>query len=162
MPQETCTGQPDLNGRPPVMPEDGTENASLAAPTEQTLGLTPREFEPLPLGQIRPAGWLRAQLQIQADGLTGHLHELWPDVARSQWIGGDVEGWERGPYWLDGLIPLAHLLDDRRLLDVAGHWVDCILASQRPDGWLGPVHDARFGYPYDPWPLFIVLKALTQ
>ena len=124
--------------------------------------LFPRAFEPLPLGQVRPAGWLRDQLRIQADGLTGHLHEFWPDVARSRWIGGDVEGWERGPYWLDGLIPLAHLLDDRRLKDVAGFWVDRILASQQTDGWLGPIHDARFGYPYDPWPLFVVLKALTQ
>jgi hypothetical protein len=109
-------------------------------------GLAPRAFEPLPLGQIRPAGWLRDQLQIQANGLTGHLHEFWPDVARSQWIGGDVEGWERGPYWLDGLIPLATLLDDARPRATADYWVERILASQRPDGWLGPVHDPRYGY----------------
>jgi hypothetical protein len=124
--------------------------------------LHPSAFEPLPLGQVRPAGWLKDQLQIQANGLTGHLADFWPDVARSQWIGGDAEGWERGPYWLDGLIPLATLLDDARLKSLAAFWVDKILASQRPDGWLGPVHDARFGYPYDPWPLFIVMKALTQ
>jgi hypothetical protein len=124
--------------------------------------LLPRAFVPLPLGQVQPAGWLRDQLQIQADGLTGHLADFWPDVARSQWIGGDAEGWERGPYWLDGLIPLAVLLNDARLASLAGFWVDQILASQRPDGWLGPVHDTRFGYPYDPWPLFIVLKALSQ
>lgn len=124
--------------------------------------LHPWALEPLPLGQVRPAGWLKDQLQTQADGLTGHLADFWPDVARSQWIGGDAEGWERGPYWLDGLIPLATLLDDARLTSLAAFWVDKILASQRPDGWLGPVHDTRFGYPYDPWPLFIVLKALTQ
>src|SRR5438067_2285318 len=121
-----------------------------------------RPFEPLPLGQVKPSGWLLDQLQIQAEGLTGHLDEFWPDVARSQWIGGDVEGWERGPYWLDGLIPLAVLLDSPSLRAKADHWVNCILASQQADGWLGPTHDARFGYPYDPWPLFIVLKALTQ
>jgi len=110
--------------------------------------LLPRAFEPLALGQVRPAGWLRDQLLIQADGLTGHLADFWPDVARSQWIGGDAEGWERGPYWLDGLIPLAVLIDDARLKGLAGFWVDQILASQRPDGWLGPFHDARFGYPF--------------
>jgi hypothetical protein len=129
------------------------------APSDR-LGVRP--FEPLPLGQVKPAGWLLDQLQIQANGLTGHLDEFWPDVARSQWIGGDVEGWERGPYWLDGLIPLAVLLDNPTLRAKADRWVDCILASQHADGWLGPIHDARFGYPYDPWPLFIVLKALTQ
>src|SRR6266536_6171310 len=126
------------------------------------VGLRARPFEPLPLGQVRPSGWLLDQLQIQAEGLTGHLDELWPDVARSRWIGGDVEGWERGPYWLDGLVPLAFLLDSAALRAKADHWVECILASQQADGWFGPVHDARFGYPYDPWPLFIVLKALTQ
>jgi hypothetical protein len=135
-----------------VRPPDATRHEDLA----------PRAFEPLPLGQVRPTGWLRDQLQIQADGLSGHLHEFWPDVARSQWIGGDVEGWERGPYWLDGLIPLATLLDDARLRATADHWVERILASQQPDGWLGPIHDTRYGYPYDPWPLFIVLKVLTQ
>jgi uncharacterized protein len=121
-----------------------------------------RPFEPLPLGEVRPAGWLLDQLQFQAEGLTGHLDEFWPDVARSQWIGGDVEGWERGPYWLDGLVPLAVLLGSPTLRAKADHWVDRILASQHADGWLGPVHDVRFGYPHDPWPLFIVLKALTQ
>jgi hypothetical protein len=125
-------------------------------------GLPPRSFEPLPLGQVRPAGWLRTQLQIQADGLSGHLPDFWPDVARSRWIGGDAEGWERGPYWLDGLVPLAFLLDDPQLTSLAELWVDRILASQQPDGWLGPVHDERYGYPYDPWPLFVVLKALAQ
>ncbi len=111
---------------------------------------------------MKPAGWLRTQLQIQADGLTGHLPDFWPDVARSRWIGGDAEGWERGPYWLDGLVPLAFQIDDARLTALADLWVDRILASQREDGWLGPVHDARFGYAYDPWPLFIVMKALSQ
>src|SRR5437868_10501219 len=99
--------------------------------------LPARPFEPLSLGQVRPAGWLLDQLQIQAEGLTGHLDEFWPDVAQSQWIGGDVEGWERGPYWLDGLIPLAVLLDSSSLRARADRWVDCILASQQPDGWLG-------------------------
>ena len=56
---------------------------------------------PLRLGDITPGGWLRKQLRLQAGGLTGHLDEFWPDIARSQWIGGDAEGWERGPYWCE-------------------------------------------------------------
>jgi len=72
-------------------------------------------FLPLPLRSIGPRGWLRAQLRLQADGLTGHLDEFWLSVKDSRWIGGQSEGWERGPYWLDGLIPLAFLLDDDAL-----------------------------------------------
>src|SRR5688572_2582811 len=103
---------------------------NLASSTRVQRGLLSRAFEPLPIAAVRPAGWLRTQLRIQADGLTGHLPDFWPDVARSQWIGGDAEGWERGPYWLDGLVPLAFQLDDARLKTLADLWVDRILASQ--------------------------------
>ena len=125
-------------------------------------GLIDKCFSPLPPGRIRPTGWLRNQLRIQADGLSGHLDEFWPDVADSQWIGGKAEGWERGPYWLDGIVPLAFLIDDAKLKGKARHWIDSILRLQHDDGWLGPTHDATYGYSYDPWPAFVVLKAFTQ
>ena len=135
----------------------------MAPPTSPN-HLLPLAFQPLPLGAIRPTGWLQQQLRIQANGLSGHLDEFWPDVARSAWIGGDAEGWERGPYWLDGVVPLAFLLEDERLIAKARHWVEYILDHQHPDGWLGPLLDDRVGqgYAYDPWPVFILLKALTQ
>jgi len=66
-----------------------------------------------PPGSIRPEGWLHRQLRLQADGLSGHLDEFWPDVGQSQWFGGKAEGWERAPYWLDGVIPLAWILGTR-------------------------------------------------
>jgi DUF1680 family protein len=119
-------------------------------------------YDPLPPGHIRPSGWLLQQLQIQADGLVGHLDECWPDVAQSGWIGGTAESWERGPYWLDGMVPLAFLLDDASLKAKVVHWIDAILSTQREDGWLGPRHDPQYGYPDDPWPVSIVAKALTQ
>ncbi len=65
-----------------------------------------------PASELKPRGWLRRQLEIQAGGLAGNLDKVWRDVRDSKWIGGDAEGWERVPYWLDGFIPLAYLLDD--------------------------------------------------
>jgi DUF1680 family protein len=127
--------------------------------------LAPLAFRPLSLGSIRPAGWLLNQLRIQADGLSGHLDEFWPDVADSGWIGGKAEGWERGPYWLDGVTPLAFLLDDERLKAKVHRWMDDILTHQHADGWLGPIKDAAYGdryQAYDPWPVFVALKAMTQ
>ena len=47
------------------------------------------KYTQLTARQIRPEGWLARQLRIQADGLSGHLDLLWPDVRESRWIGGD-------------------------------------------------------------------------
>ena len=111
----------------------------------------------LPVGSIRPRGWLKRQLEIQATGLTGHLHEIWPDVGpTSGWLGGDGESWERGPYFLDGLVPLAWLLDDARLKETAKKFIDWTLDHQQPDGWIGPRKNT------DWWPNFVILKVLTQ
>jgi hypothetical protein len=131
--------------------------------------LAPLAFKPLPLGSIRPAGWLLDQLRLQGGGLSGHLDEFWPDVKDSGWRGGNAEGWERAPYWLDGFIPLAFLTDDARLKAKAKDWVDAILERAQPDGWLGPEQgNGATGSnnppnePRDPWPQFIILKALSQ
>jgi len=116
------------------------------------------------MGSIRPAGWLRDQLRTQASGLSGYLDEFWPDVRDSGWIGGAAEGWERGPYWLDGLVPMAAAVASPELLGKVDRWVTYIMDHQAADGWLGPEQDTATGRyeRRDPWPLFIVLKALTQ
>ena len=69
----------------------------------------------LPLGTVKPAGWLKMQLENQAAGLTGNIDDFWPDLVNSSWRGGNGEAWERGPYFLDGLVPLAYLLNDEIL-----------------------------------------------
>lgn len=140
---------------------DGGVRGEEPPPTAGTAAAAPR-FEPLPLGSIKPAGWLREQLRIQADGLGGHLDEFWPDIKDSAWFGGKAEGWERVPYWLDGLVPLAYLLDDPAPRGKVKTAIGYILDHQQPDGWLGPIGDAQKHKPYDVWPLFPLLKALTQ
>ncbi len=110
-------------------------------------------------GEIEPAGWLKRQLQVQAEGLSGHLDKVWPDVRDSAWIGGDREGWERVPYWLDGFIPLAYLLRDEDLIGRARRYVEAIMASQQPDGWICPCKKEKRDR-YDVWAVFIICKAL--
>jgi hypothetical protein len=124
--------------------------------------LTEPAFRPLPLGSIAPAGWLRRQLRIQAEGLSGHLDEFWPDVGQSQWFGGQAEGWERAPYWLDGVIPLAWLLDDERLKTKVSRYVDYIVAHQRDDGWFSPYPLDAVSKRYDMWAILLANKMLVQ
>ncbi len=119
--------------------------------------LRPTAFLDLPPGAIEPRGWLRDQLEIQAEGLSGHLDEFWPDVgAQSGWLGGSGESWERGPYYLDGLLPLAYLLKDERLIAKTQPWIEWALASQGKNGQFGPRINE------DWWSRMIMLKVLTQ
>ncbi len=60
------------------------------------------------------------------------------------------------------MVPLAYLLDDAALKAKVKKSIDYILDHQQPDGWLGPVGDSQKHKPYDVWPLFPLLKALTQ
>ena len=109
---------------------------------------------------IRPEGWLRRQLEIQARGLSGHLHKVWPDVRDSAWIGGSCEGWERVPYWLDGLIPLAHLLDDPELIETANLYIRSIIDRQQEDGWICPCKKEERAA-YDAWAVLLIGKVLA-
>lgn len=92
----------------------------------------------LPIGSIKPKGWLHEMLVRQKNGATGHMDTLYPLVMgdRNGWLGGDGDQWERGPYWIDGLLPLAYILDDKELKDKVKPWVEWILGSQREDGFL--------------------------
>ncbi len=110
--------------------------------------------------ELKPTGWLHRQLRIQADGLSGNLDKIWPDIRDSAWIGGDRDGWERVPYWLDGFIPLAWLLDDEDMKARAKRYVDGILDRQCADGWICPCSkEARKDY--DVWAYQLVCKVLA-
>lgn len=110
--------------------------------------------------EIRPEGWLKQQLRIQAQGLSGNLDKIWPDVRDSAWIGGDREGWERVPYWLDGFIPLGYLLEDPDMIARGKKYIDAIVAAQQPDGWICPCEPEKRAA-YDTWAVQLISKVLT-
>lgn len=110
--------------------------------------------------EIRPSGWLKQQLEIQAKGLSGNLDKVWRDVRDSAWIGGDAEGWERVPYWLDGFIPLAYLLENEDMIARAKKYIDAIVSFQQPDGWICPCKSEEIST-YDTWAVLLIGKVLT-
>lgn len=110
--------------------------------------------------KIIPQGWFRQQLEIQAKGLSGNLDKFWPDIKDSAWIGGEREGWERVPYWLDGFIPLAWLLEDDDMKSRADKYICAILDRQKEDGWICPGNDED-RKTYDVWAVFLIGKVFT-
>lgn len=132
--------------------------------------LVHKPYMELPLGAVRPDGWLRDQLNRQATGLTGHLDEAVPNIMgdRNGWLGGDGDKWERGPYWIDGLVPLAYILDDDALKAKAQRWIEWTLASQQESGFFGPSEDLpnvdglQRDRTHDWWPRIVVLKFMQQ
>ena len=127
-------------------------------------------FAELPLGAIKPRGWLLDQLERQRDGMTGHLDSLYAIVVGDDnaWIGGEGDTWERGPYWIDGLLPLAYLLDDEALIAKALRWTEAMLSSAREDGYFGNavsrpyIEGLQRGMAEDWWPKMVALKILKQ
>ena len=118
--------------------------------------LSANAYIKLPLGTVKPSGWLKSQLEAQASGLTGNIDDFWPDLVNSSWRGGKGEAWERGPYFLDGLVPLAYQLDDKKLIEKVKVWIEPILASSIDSGWYGPAKNR------DRWPLAVANKVLMQ
>ncbi len=153
-----------------------TVAAQSPGPVFNRAPLADKPYTELPLGSIRPEGWLRDELERMAAGMSGHLDEWYPEVCgeRNAWLGGDGDTWERGPYWIDGLYPLARLLENDTLLEKTKPWIEWTLANQRDNGQIGPYETrdedrtrpapqgAQVHKPDDWWPRMVMLKILQQ
>ncbi|MEF8846387.1 MAG: beta-L-arabinofuranosidase domain-containing protein [Bacteroidales bacterium] len=150
---------------------DEGENGDKAVYTNNQSPLRENPYIELPLGSVKARGWLKEMLIRQKEGSTGHMDELYPKVMGESngWLGGNGDQWERGPYWIHGLITLAYTLEDQELIDKTTPWIEWILDSQKPSGYFGPDKDFEENLPgvqrtnaADWWPRMVVLKILKQ
>ncbi|PZR28444.1 MAG: hypothetical protein DI535_06075 [Citrobacter freundii] len=147
---------------------------SFTQTPDSKAGPVPERFQPLPLGAIKPTGWLRDQLSKDLAGFTGHLDSLVPDLIlkddiygkdrltrriRSKDLGALGEGgdwqvqflwWnsETQSNWWDGYIRAAVLTGDPVHLERVRNYVDRILSTQDADGYLG-IYDKELRYKFD-------------
>jgi DUF1680 family protein len=132
-------------------------------------------YQELPLGAIRPEGWLKHQLQIMRNGTSGHLDEVYAKIKNDNgWLGGTGDAWEETPYWLDGAVPLAWLLNDINLQKKVKKYIDWTIEHQRPSGYFGGI--TKYEHQNDTvvtvknlkdagddwWPKMVMLKAMKQ
>jgi len=156
--------------------DDAKVSSVKAPPTDKTNAhyvsnkppLEPSPFAKLPIGAITPRGWLRHMLELEADGMTGHLTEIasWCKADGNAWLSPEGKGhspWEELPYWLKGFGDLGYVLRDERITAEARKWLDGILASQREDGYFGPrANLTHTGGKPDVWPNMLALNALQS
>jgi hypothetical protein len=105
--------------------------------------LAPLCFIKLPVGSIKPGGWILKYLQLQRDGLTGQLGNIsaWLDKKNNAWYSGNGKGdhgWEEVPYWLKGYGDLGYILKDEKIINETKSWLEKVFESQRADGFFGP------------------------
>lgn len=115
-------------------------------------------------GEVRATGWMNDQLNLQYKGLSGTLDEFWPDIMDSAWFGGKADGWERAPYWLDGLIPLATVSGNEQALNKLHRRMDALLRCQTEEGRMTPQRSggkATDEELSDPWSDILVLKVIN-
>jgi len=122
------------------------------------------KFAMLPLGSVKPKGWLKRELEIMADGLTGHMDSFYHLLQDNGWLGQEgppFHSYQWAPYYCDGLVPLAYLLEDDDLIATADKWIGWTLEHPHEDGWIGPPPEQC----YRSWGMWYptpMLKALVQ
>jgi len=135
--------------------------------------LLPSPLLKLPIGAVKPEGWLRKQLELQAAGFHGHLGEISQFLRKENnaWLsarGEGEHGWEELPYWLKGFGDCAYLVGDESQIAEARVWLEATLQSQREDGFFGPRGQGgkstvdSTGGKYDLWPNMVMLFCLQS
>ena len=140
--------------------------------TGNRLPLRPLSLIKLPIGSIRPEGWVLKYLQLQRDGLTGQLGGIsaWLDKHNNAWYSGNGKGdhgWEEVPYWLKGYGDLGYILRDTAIISETRRWLDKVFESQTPDGYFGPrvvenEHQDNKGQTPDLWPNMLMLWCMQS
>ena len=97
----------------------------------------------LPVGAVKPEGWLKECMVRQKNGLSGHLGEIssWLQKKDNAWLdenGKGKWGWEELPYWLKGYANTAYIFEDEKALEETKIWIEGALRSQRENGDFGP------------------------
>ena len=127
--------------------------------------VVPLVFEPLPLGSIKPLGWLKQQMELMAEGMPGRMHEFYRLVKDAPWMGGDHEYSplnEAYSYYFDGVVPLAYGLDNARLKEHVLRSADWLISHQHKDGWFGPEMNPLRRNFWGRYPLFLGFIQLAE
>jgi len=122
-------------------------------------------YQPAPLHEVRPAGWLKDFLNHQSNGLTGHVEVSGYPYGYKFWgsKSGDTKGsydswwpYEQTAYWIDGALKCGYLVGDEALYHKALEEVDFAIDHADSDGFIGPESLRE----KDRWPYAVFFRAV--
>lgn len=130
------------------------------------------KFSTIPIGDIKPKGWLKEFLITQKNGLTGHLDEAGHPFDQPFWEResfkneDDWTPYEQNAYHLDGKYKVGILLDDISLMKQVNEIFEYVLSHPDEDGYLGPSflkYVKAEGYVgLNRWPHVVLFRALLN
>lgn len=162
-----------------LLPGEGLLAQALASPAASPFRASAHApaLDWLPLGQIKPTGWIREQMLTDLrEGFAGHLDQLCHEAAsgiftthrnsansqnsanveKNNWWNGETEG-----NWHNGHLMMAFLSGDAPSIAKAQAFVQEILASQDTDGYLGVfAPDIRFNRAGELWTQACLFRGL--
>lgn len=149
-----------------VVAKPANDKLNSYYPTNQA-PLVPQHLVKLPVGAVKPGGWLLKSMELQRDGLTGQLGEIsaWLTKKNNAWLNIDGKGdwgWEEMPYWLKGYANIGYVLNDKKIIDESMVWINGTLSSQRDNGDFGPYVIRKTTGKRDLWAQMLMLYVLQS
>lgn len=121
-----------------------------------------RVFSETAAGEVVSRGWMRELLQVQADGLSGHIAVAGKPFDKVAWgspsPGKEWDKWsyyEQTAYWADGSLRLSYLTGNDALKASVRKWIDDVISNPAPDGYLGPDIENM-------WPHVVFFRAVLE
>ena len=157
-----------ISAQPKVSVVDKPDNAGLNSfyLTNQS-PLKRQHLVKLPVGAIKPGGWLLKSIELQRDGLAGELPQIsaWLTKKNNAWLNKNGQGdwgWEEMPYWLKGYANMGYVLNDKKLIGESMIWINGTLNSQRDNGDFGPYVIRKTTGKRDLWAQMLMLFVLQS
>lgn len=134
-------------------------------------------FEFLPFGEIKPAGWIRSQMDRDLNhGFAGCLDKLCKEASSDIFVSGrnsihsqntqnhDGVAWWNGETegnWRAGFFMMSYLTENPEYMRQADAYVQHILSSQNANGYLGAfAPEMQYLHPGDLWTQACLLRGL--
>ncbi len=149
---------------PEVLASDLSTRRSRDSDEVQESAAKPNSFQALPVGSVRPLGWILTEMQKQAAGITGNLTSLYAPFTGTAWIADENSSstpwtpWEVRAYWCDGAMRCGILLGDTNLVSKATELLEFTFSHPQSDGYLGPAFLKTPGA-YHRWPHTVCFRA---